>query len=137
MTESRSDREFVSSIGLLITGVDLVPSNVTAALGLVPDDSWRRGDEKRVGDQLHEWGGWKKRLPSRSEGDPFSDEFGAWVVLLGERAAALRNLQEAGCKCELDCFICVSGTALVEMAPALQRDLAALGVDISITIDAR
>ncbi|MDI1273986.1 DUF4279 domain-containing protein [Polaromonas sp.] len=136
MTESRSDREFVSSIGLVITDIDLVPSNVTVALGLVPDDSWRRGDAKRVGNKLHDWGGWKKWLPSKYEGDPFAEELKAWVALLGGRAAELRKLQDAGYKCELDCFVSVSGSALVEMAPALQRDLAELGVHINITIDA-
>lgn len=39
MSESCPERDFVSSVGLLVTGTDLRPSDVTAALGLEPDIS--------------------------------------------------------------------------------------------------
>jgi len=46
----------------------------------------------------------------------------------------LRKLQDSGCRCVLDCFISVSGAALVELPVTLQRDLAELGIEINITI---
>lgn len=68
MSESGPARDFVSSVGLLVTGTDLRPSDVTAALGLEPDNSWCRGDPKPVGTDLHDWGGWKKRIARRDDG---------------------------------------------------------------------
>jgi hypothetical protein len=134
MNESGPDRDFASSVGLVVTGTDLQPSEVTAALGIEPDDIWRRGESKRVGAEVHEWGGWKKHLPGRDDGDPFSLELRTWADLLKDKAAELHSMREAGYHVTLDCFISVSGAALVDIEPELQRDLAALGVDLSIAI---
>jgi len=134
MSESSPDRVFVSSVGLVVTGTNLQPCDVTAALGLEPDDSWRRGDPKRVGDSLHEWGGLKKHLAQRDDGDPFAHDLQTWADLLKAKKAELRKLQDLGCHCVLNCFISISGATLVEFKPTLQSDLAALGIDVSIAI---
>lgn len=134
MSESCPERDFVSSVGLLVTGTDLRPSDVTAALGLEPDITWCRGDPKPVGTDLHDWGGWKKRIAQRDDGDPFARDLQTGVDLLKTKAAELQKLQGSGCRCVLDCFISVSGAALVELPSTLQRDLAALGMDITIAI---
>ena len=134
MSESGSERDFVSSVSLLVTGTDLCPSGVTAALGLEPDNSWCRGDPKPVGTDLYDWGGWRKRIARRDDGDPFGRDLQTCVDLLKTKAAELQNLQSSGCRCVLDCFISVSGAVLVELPSSLQRDLAALGVEITIAI---
>lgn len=134
MAENPSNREFASSVSLVVTGNDLNPSDVTAALGIEPDSSWRRGDAKRVGSDLYEWGGWKKHLSGRDEDDPFTPELQVWVDLLKPRTAEIRSLQEVGCNLVLVCFISVSGAALVELTPSFQRELASLGVDVHMTI---
>lgn len=127
-------REFASSTALLITGTDLVPAEVSAALDLEPDESWRRGDAKRVGKGPQEWGGWRKRLLSIEDEDPFAAELRAWHEMLATRVPFLRELQASGCRVVLDCFISVSGAALFEFDPRLQRDLAELGIDVTIAI---
>lgn len=134
MTEGGSDREFASSVGLSFTGVDLRPSDITAALGLEPDSSWSRGEPKRGGAAVHDWGGWRKRIGQREDGDPFARELQTCADLLRSKTVELKRLQASGCRCVLDCFISVSGAALVELPVTLQRDLAALGIEINITI---
>jgi hypothetical protein len=134
MSEISSDGPFVSSVGLVITGTNLNPLSVTAALGIGPDECWLRGDAKRVGNSRHEWGGWKKHLSPRDEGDPFADDLQTWANLLSSKGRELRDLQEAGAQCFLSCFITVSDAALVILEPQLQRDLASLGVEIRLAI---
>ncbi|WP_175423511.1 DUF4279 domain-containing protein [Inhella inkyongensis] len=124
----------MSSVGLIITGAQLRPDEVTATLGMEPDECWRRGDSKRVGAELHEWGGWKKRLQRRDDRDPFSLELRLWADLLKGKVTELRCLRDAGCNLTLDCFISISGAALVEINPELQRDLSTLGIDLSFAI---
>jgi hypothetical protein len=129
-----SARDFISRTALLITGVNLSPARVSAALDLVPDASWQRGDAKRVGDTPHKWGGWRKKLPPGGNEDPFSAELRTWSHLLSSRSQALRALQDEGAEVVLDCFISVSGAALFELDSELQQALAALGVNIRIAI---
>ncbi len=134
MSEGGAERDFASSVGLLFMGADLRPAEITAALGLEPDHSWCRGEPKRVGTDLHDWGGWRKRIAQRDDGDPFALDLQTCADLLKTKTVELKNLQESGCRCILDCFISVSGAALVELPAALQRDLAELGFEISIAI---
>ena len=134
MSDIRAEGDFTSSVGLVITGTELQPSDVTAVLGLEPDDSWRRGDPKRVGNSFHDSGGWKKYLAPRNDGDPLAQGLQTFAELLSCKVAELQKLRDLGCHCYLDCFIGVSGAALVELQPALQRDLAALGIEIRIAI---
>jgi hypothetical protein len=134
MNDEHPVREFASSTALMITGTDLVPADISAALDLEPDKSWRRGDAKSVGKDLHEWGGWRKRLQSVRDEDPFAAELRTWHALLSPRVQFLRELQCSGCRVVLDCFISVAGAALFEFDPQLQRDLAELGIDVTIAI---
>jgi hypothetical protein len=134
MTTVSSEREFVSSVGLVITGASLEPHEVSDLLGLVPDSCWRKGDPKPVGESQYEWGGWKKRLPPRESGDPFLQELQQWVELLQPRASALKRLQESGLHVVLDCFVTINGAALVEIDCALQRRIAELSVPINMAI---
>lgn len=134
MSEGGAERDFASSVGLLFTGADLRPADITATLGLQPDHSWRRGEPKGVGTDFHDWGGWRKRIGQRDDGDPFAQDLQTCADLLTTKRMELKKLQESGCHCVLDCFISVSGAALVELPVTLQRELAALGVEINIAI---
>lgn len=134
MAENVSNREFASSVSLVVTGSNLKPSDVSTALGIEPDSSWQRGDAKRAVDGLHEWGCWKKHLPGGHEDDPFTPQLQIWVDLLEPRTTEIRALQELGCHFVLACFISVSGVALVELTPGFQKDLASLGIDVRMTI---
>ena len=134
MTTVSAEREFVSSVGLFITGAALEPHEVSALLGLMPDSCWRKGDPKPVGETRYEAGGWKKRLPPRDCGDPFLQELQQWVELLQPKASMLRRLQENGLHVVLECFVTINGAALVEIDCALQRRLAALSVPITMAI---
>jgi hypothetical protein len=134
MSECGAERDFASSVGLLFTGADLRPADITSALGIEPDHSWCRGEPKRVGTDLHDWGGWRKRIGQRDDGDPFALDLQACVDLLKTKTVELKNLQETGCRCILDCFISVSRAALVELPVTLQRDIAELGIEINIAI---
>jgi len=134
MSTVTAPKEFVSSVGLVITGLSLEPLEVSELLGVLPDSCWRKGDPKPVGQSQYEWGGWKKRLTPRDCGDPFVPDLEQWVDLLLPKASALKQLQERGLDIALDCFITINGAALVEIDRTLQRRLAELGISISITI---
>ena len=134
MSNVPAEREFLSSVGLVVTGVSLDPDSLSSQLELQPDSTWRLGDRKRVGSEFHEWGGWKKHLPSRFCGEPFNDDFATWAGLLATKKKDIEAFRSAGCQFVLECFISVRSAVLVELTPAAQRQLANLGMDVSIAI---
>ena len=54
---------YTSSVSLVVLGESLDPAAVSSVLKLDSHDSWSRGQPKRVGHDLHAWGGWKRHLP--------------------------------------------------------------------------
>jgi hypothetical protein len=58
-----------------LTGADLDPALVTAALGIAPSESWKKGDLKRGSRTLppYTFGMWQRNAPC-SPSDPFDDQ---------------------------------------------------------------
>jgi hypothetical protein len=129
-----STRDFASSTHLRVTGIDLDPTLVSELLALEPDTTWRRGDAKRVGNGVHEWGGWKKRLAGQQAGDPLAQDLRLWLTLLDGRQTVLRDLRASGSQVVVDCFISVSSAALIELDAELLREFSSLGIKIEIAI---
>lgn len=65
--KSHQDREYVSSVTLLVLGEDLNPDKASAELRLEPSQSWRkdgrsirlRDGTTQLRESAHAWGGWK------------------------------------------------------------------------------
>jgi hypothetical protein len=129
------------SVRLIITGGDLDPDAVTAALGMEPDKSWRRGERKgftrtdgsvRQFDSIHEEGGWTRRVPDRYRDEPLDRQLILWVARLHELSDALRALRRRGWVIELDCFAATS--EVVVLSHEDLRGLADLGIDLGLTL---
>ena len=129
------------SVRLIITGSDLDPDAVTAALGMEPDKSWRRGERKsftrpdgsvRHLESIHEEGGWARRIPDRYRDEPLDRQLFLWVARLRELSDALRALRRRGWIIELDCFAATS--EVVVLSHEDLGGLADLGIDLVLTL---
>ena len=129
------------SVRLIVTGSDLDPDAVTAALGMEPDRSWRRGERKsfirrdgsvRQFESIHEEGGWARRIPDRYRDEPLDRQLTIWVARLRELSDALWALKRHGWVIELDCFAATS--EVVVLSHGDLRGLADLGIDLGLTL---
>ena len=129
------------SVRLIVTGSDLDPDAVTAALGMEPDRSWRRGERKsftrrdgsvRQFESIHEEGGWARRIPDRYRDEPLDRQLFLWVARLRELSDALRALRQRGWIIELDCFAATS--EVVVLSHEDLGGLADLGIDLGLTL---
>lgn len=133
--------EHCCSVTLIVTGEDLDPKTVTRTLSMAADRSWSRGEQKSCtrpdGKVLHfervyEWGGWKRFLPEAETDRPLDDQIRYWLSELRERRDAIHELLELGCCIELNCF--AAGSEFLWLSNRELRDLAKLGVDLSLTL---
>lgn len=133
--------EHCCSVTLIVTGKDLDPKTVTRTLSMAADRSWSRGEQKSCtrpdGKVLHfervyEWGGWKRFLPEAETDRPLDDQIRYWLSELRERRDAIHELLELGCCIELNCF--AAGSEFLWLSNRELRDLAKLGVDLSLTL---
>ena len=129
------------SVRLIVTGSDLDPDAVTAALGMEPDRSWRRGERKsftrrdgsvRQFESIHDEGGWARRIPDRYRDEPLDRQLFLWVARLRELSDALRALRRRGWIIELDCFAATS--EVVVLSHEDLGGLADLGIDLGLTL---
>jgi hypothetical protein len=132
----QSDREYVSSVTLVITGESLDPDDVSRNLGLDPDQAWRKGDTKQFGERVHRYphGGWKRYLPESFRNQPFEDQLAYWASLLGDHLMVFREIEHQGHDCVLSCFITTDETASIVVPPELQCALASLGLNIELSV---
>ena len=130
MSPSRDD--YTSSISLVILGEELDPAQVSGALELESHDSWKKGQRKTVGVQVHQWGGWKRRLPPDLERAPFEDQLNYWINELLVKEEALETVVQFGNRAALDCFVSADA-AWFKLSPQLLRKLAKLPVDMEFT----
>jgi hypothetical protein len=129
------------SVQLIVTGSDLDPNAVTAALGMEPDRSWRRGERRSFTspdgsvqqlESTHEEGGWARRIPDRYRDEPLDRQLFLWVARLGELSDAIRALRRRGWVIELDGFTATSEVVLLSHEDL--RGLADLGIDLALTL---
>ena len=139
---SESEPKVYQSATLIVLGEDLEPSGVSQALGLIPSQAWRKGEQKsfisqvdgqrRFFESIYDYGGWKLQLDEERRSNELCDQLAHWVSVLRPKASELQDLLEQGAEIELNCCV-VSTTALVEVNHKLLGELGNLGVDLSIT----
>jgi hypothetical protein len=132
----RSSREYSGHVLLIITGRDLDPDAVSAALRLKPDRSWKRGQPKLppVVMSPAKEGGWKLFSAKTSRSHYLEPQLKAWVGLLRTRRQAIRRLRARGYYCRLSWFADSSATVSVIIPNQLQRSLSELWLDWEISV---
>ena len=133
--------EHCCSVTLIVTGEDLDPETVTRTLSMAAHKSWTRGEQKSCTlpdgkvlhfESLYEQGGWKRFLPETETDRPLDDQIRYWLSELHKRRDAIHELLELGCRIELNCF--AADGEFLWLSNRELRDLAELGVDLSLTI---
>lgn len=128
------------SVTLIVTGKDLDPDVVSAALGMAPDRAWRRGERKgfvrsdgttRVFDSVHDEGGWKCFMPPSQQPWPIKDQLSSWLERLSGSGPAIRRFAERGWETELDGFVATS--EFLHLPVGTLSQLASIGIDLALT----
>ena len=141
MTDEIKKPDVVCSATLLILGDELIPENVTAQLGLKPNQSWQKGEQKsfvrndgtvRYFESKYEWGGWKCFIPEEQKGLELEEQLVWWCSLLENKESVMRSLEEKDCWLQMDCFITTSETAAFEISADLQNRLASLRLNLTL-----
>jgi hypothetical protein len=128
-------KDYVSSVTLVITGLDLEPEQVTKILEMPPTRSWKRGQEKvfRSGrTHVYPWGGWKLFQSDETMKMPLEKQLEYWASLLAPKTASLRQLRGMDCAAVLDCYLSISETASVPVSAELLEKIAGCGVEIEL-----
>ena len=108
---------------------------------MAADNTWIRGERQSWTlpdgkvlhfESVHEEGGWKRFLPEAETDRPLDDQIRYWLSELRERRDAIHELLELGCCIELNCF--AADGEFLWLSNRELRDLAELGVDLSLTI---
>jgi hypothetical protein len=81
--------------------------------------------------------GWLETVGAgEREDSPIESQLEYWVDLLRSRTAALKRLRVLGYECALDVFVTSSGTASIVVPHQLQKEVAALALDIRLSFSA-
>src|SRR5688572_23746113 len=134
MTRVAKNRECVTNVSLMILGKLLDPKAVSRALRMKPNQYWRKGERKQVGDSLHQWGGWKKWPPASVRSKPLVQQLRYWAKELESLSDAIGEISSAKNQCILDCFVSTDGTMSIVLDSELQRRVSALGVELHLSI---
>jgi hypothetical protein len=137
------DREYVSSVTLILLG-DLDPDSVSAELRLSPSQCWRKGERTvrladgtvRLREAAHADGGWKLFIAAEHSEGPLEEQLEFWISALQPRITALKRLRLTGFECVLDVFVTSSETASIVLSNRVQKEIAALGLDIRLSFSA-
>ena len=135
MEDSEAD---VYSATLMILGDELNPQDVTAKLGIEPNQSWRKGEEKSFTnndgtihffDSRHEYGGWKCFIPEEQQDLELGEQLNWWCDFLRGKEAVMQAFEENGLWLEMNCF----ATGAIEVSADTQKRLSDLRLNLSIT----
>ena len=132
----------VASAMLVILGYDLDPNEVTQALGLMPSQAWRKGENHKrtrpdgtveVWDTVHPWGGWKLWATEELRQLPLKSQIEYWLQVLNEHSVEIKRLKEQGNEIIVDCFIATK-SYLIYLPSEFQAQFSELGVDLEISV---
>jgi hypothetical protein len=127
------EQEYLSSVTLMLRGLDLEPDEASKLLRMRPNQSWRKGDRGPSG-KKHEWSGWKKFMPARFESKELDSQLAYWCRALKGRDSAIRRMSTPRNSCVLRCFVTTDETASIVIGAKLQQSLAKLGLVIELAI---
>ena len=125
--------EYHCQVALLFRDDELVPSGISAALGMRPNQAWQRGALNILG-QPHESGGWKKSPPPSKQRESLSAQLSFWCNRLREHRSALEEVEQRTYICALNCHVFTSSTASIIISPALLRAVAELGLELRLSV---
>ena len=120
---------YTSSVSLVVLGESLDPAAVSSVLKLDSHDSWSRGQPKRVGNELHAWGGWKRHLPPDRKSLSLEVQLEYWIGELLPRVSDLGALAQTSNRCLLDCFV-IADAAWFRLSSQMNRNLMCLPLDL-------
>ena len=138
-----NEKEYVSSVTLMILGENLNPDMVTAQLSLTPSRAWCKGEQKSfvrsngskcVFDSRHEWGGWKCFIDQTHENALLEKQLQFWCDTLRDRVDAIARLKSKGMHCALSLFVTMDDIASIILTAELQVSLASLGLELELSI---
>jgi hypothetical protein len=133
----------VASATLIVLGDDLEPDFVTRALGMFPDQAWRRGERPTTKTSsgrliahpaVAEWGGWKRFLPEALKGELLEIQLQHWVETLAANVDRIRELLTTGHTVTIDVYFSASEPKLIELKAHLLLALGQLGVDVDLHV---
>jgi hypothetical protein len=127
--------EYISSVTLMILGLDLKPGEVSKLLRMRPNQSWRKEYRKLSGEK-HQWSGWKKSMPASLQSKNLDSQLAYWCRKLKGRGSAIRRLSTPRNNCVLRCFVITHETASIIIGKQLQQALARTGLVIELAISA-
>ena len=115
-----------------VAGDDLPLAEISAALGIEPTESWRRGDPGKYNPSRPD-SGWCLHSPMARSNTNLGAHIEALLPLLKQRSSAIRNLSERF----RTCLVCV-GTYDSSASPGLHlsREAVALLASLGMAIDA-
>ena len=137
------EKEYVSSVTLMILGEDLKPDEVSAELSLMPSQAWLKGEQKsfaradgskRVFESRHEWGGWKCFVDQAHEDALLEEQLQFWCDTLQDKVDTLSRFKSKGLHCALSLFVTTDDTASIILPEELQASLASLGLELELSI---
>lgn len=127
--------EYCSHASLIVSGSNLEPAHVSAALRMRPSRAWRRNDNNPALGPSHRYsfGGWKKFLPASVLQYSLDRQLSHWVRRL--RSAQL-PLPESACAEEfaISCFVHAEATASIILMPSLLGEISGLGIDLRLSV---
>ena len=134
------------SVVLRVRGESLDPQAVSFQLGLESHRSASRNDplqlsgdrSARLGESiqlnlLRPIGSWQRFPPPELARSGVGRQLEYWCDVLKARRKAVKALTEEGLEVILSCVIQVEGATAFQIAPALQRRIARLGVGLATT----
>jgi hypothetical protein len=137
--EGKMNKEYSSSVMLMVLGDNLDPDNVSDKLSLVPSQWWRKGQNKFITlkdgtvkkfQDTYEWGGWKRFIEVDHKSDLLEEQLEYWCDILRGKERAISTLKNEGLYCALDIFISSNKTASIIIPVVLQNRIAQLGLEL-------
>lgn len=128
-----SERDYSSSITLILTSEDLCPERITVLMGMFPDQFWKKGD-KRQGGRPFDFGGWKVFQPESLNSESLDVQLEHWFEKLHPKAAVLSQIRAMNISVELNCYVDGEDTISLMIDSDLLQKLGLLPLDISFNI---
>jgi hypothetical protein len=134
---NNTQKDYISSVTLLITGEKLDPNVVTEKLSLVASQSWKKGEKRTFPngrEHVYAWGGWKRFAKEQESALLLEAQLEAWFCVLSPKATVIKSLKSLGLSVTLDCYISVSNAVTAQIESELLSKLGNLGTTVALNI---
>lgn len=124
----------VTSVTLIITGTNFNPDEITSAIGLVPNQSWKQGDKrtsKSGSVHVYSNSGWKIFQDPLLNDKTLEAQLDSWLALLSQKQDTLVHFRRSGLNLELNCYVSGEGGVSFVLNPSLIENLNRLNLTLS------